>query len=101
MADDNAEVQAELDRLQSRVLELESELGHRSWSSADFYSLPTAPSAPMVVGQVVTLAESGRPLHVIEAAEPDLMASVPTVRELRDGLPVNAIACDEPTWWPL
>ena len=99
--DQTKAAQAELDRLQERVLELETELGHRSWNPGDFYRLPTVSSAPAVVGQVVTLAENGRPFQVIEAAEPDLMASVPTVRELRAGLAPNVIGCDEPTWWPL
>lgn len=91
----------ELLRLQERVIELETELGHRSWKSGDFYRLPTISGAPAVLGQVVTLAESGRPFQVIEAAEPGLMASIPMVRELRDGLAPNVVPCDEPTWWPL
>jgi|GEM_PF-2059211 len=95
------EAKAELDRLQQRVRELETELGHRSWNSGDFYCLPTVSSAPMVVGQVITLAASGRPFQVIEAAEPALMESVPTVRQLREGLASNVVGCDKPEWWPL
>lgn len=93
--------QSELLRLQERVLELETELGHRSWAVGDFYRVPTVPGAPGVLGQVVTLAQSGRPLQVIEAAEPGLMASVPMVRQLREGLAPNVVSCDEPEWWPL
>ncbi len=93
--------QEELLRLQQRVVELETELGHRSWSPGDFYQLPTVAPAPRVIGQVVTIAENGRPFQVIEAAEPDLMTSIPTVRELRDGLAPNVATCDEPDWWPL
>lgn len=97
----NETTQEELLRLQERVIELETELGHRSWKSGDFYRLPTVSGAPSVLGQVVTLAESGRPFQVIEAAEPGLMASIPMVRELRDGLAPNVVPCDEPEWWPL
>ena len=93
--------QAELLRLQERVLELETELGQRSWNSGDFYRLPTVASAPAVYGQVVTLAQTGRPFQVIEAAEPGLMASVPIVRELSDGLAPNVVECVKPQWWPL
>lgn len=93
--------QAELLRLQERVLELETELGQRSWKSGDFYRLPTISGAPAVLGQVVTLADSGRPFQVIEAAEPDLMSSIPTIRQLRAGLEPNVVACDKPEWWPL
>ena len=93
--------QAELLRLQERVMELETELGQRSWKSGDFYQLPTLSGAPAVLGQVVTLAESGRPFQVIEAAEPDLMPSIPTVRQLREGLAPNVVQCDKPEWWPL
>jgi len=92
---------AELLRLQERVLELETELGHRSWTVGDFYRVPTVAGAPSVVGQVVTLAPNGRPLQVIEAAEPGLMASIPTVRALREGLDLNVVSCAEPEWWPL
>ena len=69
--------QAELLRLQERVVELETELGQRSWKPGDFYRLPTIAAAPAVVGQVVTLAPSGMPFQVIEAAEPGLMESIP------------------------
>lgn len=93
--------QAELLRLQQRVKELETELGQRSWKSGDFYQLPTLSSAPSVVGQVITLAANGRPFQVIEAAEPGLMPSMPTVRELRDGLSPHIPGCDKPEWWPL
>lgn len=92
---------AELLRLQERVLELETELGQRSWNSGDFYRLPTVASAPAVHGQVVTLAQNGRPFQVIEAAEPGLMASIPIVRQLSDGLAANVVECSEPDWWPL
>lgn len=97
----NETTQEELLRLQERVIELETELGHRSWKSGDFYRLPTVSDAPAVLGQVVTLAESGRPFQVIEAAEPGLMTSIPIVRELRNGLAANVVSCDEPDWWPL
>lgn len=93
--------QEELLRLQERVLELETELGQRSWKSGDFYQLPTISTAPGVVGQVVTLATNGRPFQVIEAAEPGLMASMPTIRELRDGLSPHTSSCSRPDWWPL
>lgn len=93
--------QDELLRLQERVLELETELGHRSWKVGDFYRVPTATGAPVVFGQVVTVAHNGRPFQVIEAAEPGLMGSVPSVRELGDGLAPNVVACDKPDWWPL
>ena len=93
--------QAELLRLQERVLELEHELGQRSWTVGDFYRVPTAPGAPEVLGQVVTIGVHGRPQQVIEAAEPGLMASIPTVRSLGDGLEANVVSCDEPSWWPL
>lgn len=93
--------QEELARLQERVLELEAELGQRSWKVGDFYRAPTAAGAPAVVGQVVTLAHTGRPFQVIEAAEPGLMHPVPAVRQLGDGLAPNVVACDKPTWWPL
>lgn len=93
--------EAELRRLQERVQELEAELGHRSWRVGDFYRMPTVAGAPEVLGQVVTVAQSGRPFQVIEAAEPGLMASVPMVRELRDGLASNVVGCDKPQWWPL
>lgn len=93
--------QSELLRLQERVLELETELGQRSWKSGDFYQLPTISGAPTVLGQVVTLGENGKPFQVIEAAEPALMSSIPTVRQLRDGLAPNVIECDKPEWWPL
>ncbi len=93
--------QAELLRLQARVLELETEIGHRSWKVGDFYCVPTVSGTPSVFGQVVTIADSGRPHQVIEAAEPDLMTSVPTVRQLREGLAPNVQSCDEPAWWPL
>jgi len=93
--------QAELLRLQERVLELETELGQRSWKSGDFYRLPTISGAPTVLGQVVTLAENGKPFQVIEAAEPDLMTSIPTIRTLRDGLAPNVVESGKPEWWPL
>ena len=93
--------QAELLRLQERVLELETELGHRSWKVGDFYRVPTASGAPSVLGQVVTVAQNGRPFQVIEAAEPGLMPSIPSVRQLREGLAPNVVSCDEPEWWPL
>lgn len=93
--------EAELRRLQERVQELETELGHRSWKVADFYRVPTAKGAPMVLGQVVSVAPNGRPFQVIEAAEPGLMESVPMVRELRNGLAPNVVSCDKPQWWPL
>lgn len=96
-----SDAQAELLRLQQRVAELETELEQRSWHPGEFYRLPTLASAPAVVGQVVTLAESGKPHHVIEAAEPDLMTSIPVVRVLSDGLAGNVVSCDEPDWWPL
>ncbi len=101
---DDADVdaaQSELLRLQARVQELETELGHRSWNVGDFYCVPTLSGTPSVFGQVVTLAGSGRPHQVIEAAEPSLMASVPTVRQLSDGLAQTVQSCDEPHWWPL
>ena len=93
--------QEELMRLQERVLELEAELGQRSWKVGDFYRVPTASGAPSVLGQVVTLAPTGRPFQVIEAAEPGLMDSIPTVRQLGDGLVPNVVGCDKPSWWPL
>jgi len=93
--------QAELVRLQERVLELETELGHRSWKVGDFYCVPTVSGTPSVFGQVVTIAANGRPLQVIEAAEPSLMASIPMVRALGDGLAPNVASCDKPEWWPL
>ena len=95
------DVGEELERLQLRVAELETELGHRSWSVGDFYSMSTVDSAPMVIGQVLTIGANGRPYQVVEAAEPALMESIPQVRELRSGLPRNVKSCDEPTWWPL
>jgi len=98
---DQLEAQTELERLQQRVHELETELGQRSWKSGDFYRLPTLSATPTVVGQVVTLAPSGRPFQVIEAAEPALMASIPTVRQLSSGIAPNAVECDKPDWWPL
>ena len=98
---EESETRAELLRLQQRVSELESELEQRSWHSGEFYRLPTLAQAPAVVGQVVTLAESGKPHHVIEAAEPDLMTSIPVVRVLSNGLAANVASCDEPAWWPL
>ena len=93
--------QAELLRLQERVIELETELGQRSWNSGDFYRMPTVSGAPAVVGQVITLAQNGKPFQVIEAAEPGLMASIPIVRQLHDGLAPNVVPSDEPSWWPL
>lgn len=101
IADDVDATQAELLRLQERVLELETELGHRSWKVGDFYQIPTLPGAPAVFGQVVTVAANGRPFQVIEAAEPALMQSIPMVRELREGLAPSIANCNEPTWWPL
>lgn len=95
------DAKAELARLQERVFELEAELGQRSWKVGDFYSVPTASGAPAVLGQVVTIAHTGRPFQVIEAAEPGLMDSVPTVRQLSDGLPPNVVSCNKPIWWPL
>ena len=97
----HAASEAELLRLQQRVLELEAELGHRSWKVGDFYRIPTVPGTPAVMGQVVTVAQNGRPFQVIEAAEPDLMPSVPTVRALHDGLSANVVSCAKPAWWPL
>lgn len=96
-----ADADAELDRLQKRIIELETELGYTSWSPGDFYEMPTIDAAPAVIGQVLTLAESGRPLQVVESAAPGLMESVPQVRELREGLPANVVACNKPDWWPL
>ena len=93
--------EAELLRLQERVLELEAELGHRSWKVGDFYRMATVPGTPAVVGQGVTVAQSGRPFQVIEAAEPDLMQSVPVVRSLTNGLASNVVGCAKPNWWPL
>ena len=93
--------QLELERLQQRVMELEAELGHRSWRVGDFYRVPTATGTPDVKGQVVSVAHNGRLFQVIEAAEPDLMPSVPVVRTLNEGLPSNVVACAEPKWWPL
>lgn len=98
---ERSDADAELDRLQKRVAELETELGYTSWTPGDFYRLPTVEEAPAVIGQVLTLAGSGRPFQVVEAAAPDLMDSVPQVRELREGLPANVAACDKPDWWPL
>ncbi len=91
----------ELLRLQQRVLELEAELGQRSWQVGDFYRIPTVKGTPDVLGQVVTIANTGRPFQVIEAAKPDLMDSVPTIRQLSDGLAPNVVGCDKPEWWPL
>lgn len=93
--------QAELVRLQQRVSELEAELGQRSWRVGDFYRMQTVPGTPAVVGQVVTFAQTGRPFQVIEAAEPDLMPSVPVVRALSNGLSPNVVSCAKPAWWPL
>ncbi len=93
--------QAELLRLQARVLELETELGSRSWKVGDFYRVPTVSGAPVVLGQVITISHTGRPFQVVEAAEPGLMASIPSVRELHDGLSPNVVGCDKPDWWPL
>ncbi len=93
--------EAELQRLHERVLELETELGHRSWNVGDFYCVPTVSGTPSVCGQVVTIADSGRPFQVIEAAEPSFMASIPVVRQLHEGLASNMVSCDEPDWWPL
>ena len=93
--------QAELLRLQQRVMELEAELGQRSWRVADFYRKPTVDGTPDVLGQVATVAQNGRPFQVIEAAEPDLMPSVPVVRALNDGLSPNVVPCAKPHWWPL
>ena len=93
--------QAELLRLQARVLELEAELGQRSWRVGDCYRMSTVPGTPAVVGQVVTVAQNGRPFQVIEAAEPDLMPSIPVVRALNEGLPPNVVGCAKPHWWPL
>lgn len=106
MSEENAtqtisDASAELDRLQKRVVELETELGYTSWNVGDFYCMPTVDSAPAVVGQVLTIAGSGRPFQVVEAAEPALMESVPQVRELKSGLPANAANCAKPSWWPL
>lgn len=95
------DTQAELLRLQERVLELEVELGHRSWKVGDFYRVPTVSGAPEVIGQVVAFSPNGRPFQVIEAAEPGLMASIPSVRALHDGLAPNVVRCDKPNWWPL
>ena len=96
-----SDTRAELLRLQQRVVELETELEQRSWNIGEFYRMPTLSQAPAVVGQVVTLGESGKPYQVIEAAEPALMASIPMVRQLRDGLSPNVVSCTEPDWWPL
>ena len=93
--------QSELLRLQERVLELETELGQRSWKVGDFYRVPTLSGAPAVLGQVVTVASNGRPFQVIEAAEPGLMPSIPVVRELRDGLAPHIMSSEKPEWWPL
>ncbi len=83
------------------MLELETELGSRSWRVGDFYRVPTVAGAPKVFGQVVTISHTGRPFQVVEAAEPGLMDSVPSIRALDDGLPLNVVSCDEPEWWPL
>ena len=93
--------QVELERLQQRVRELEAELGQRSWRVGDFYRLPTVQGTPAVRGQVVTVAQNNKPFQVIEAAEPDLMPSVPVVRSLTNGLSPNAVASAKPSWWPL